>query len=65
MPLHKYTCPSCGERYDELQNYDEAEHSRITCGCGTEMKREIGTPMLDFRGQGFTRRTSNTAMWQP
>jgi len=52
MPLYEYECQACGERAELLQKVSDTSQSHCP-KCGTEMKRLISSPAIQFKGSGF------------
>ena len=52
MPLYEYQCPQCGEREEIIQRVSDPPQPRCP-KCGTEMKKLISAPAIQFKGSGF------------
>jgi len=52
MPLYEYECRACGERTEILQKVSDPTSSHCP-KCGSEMKRLISSPAIQFKGSGF------------
>ena len=49
MPLYEYKCDLCGEIKQKIQRVGSPP---LKC-CGQDMERLIGSPALQFKGEGF------------
>lgn len=52
MPLYEYECRACGERMEILQKISDSPYSHCP-KCGSEMKKLISSPAIQFKGSGF------------
>ena len=52
MPLYEYRCTQCRALEEVLQGFSDP--STPACPkCGSEMKRQISAPAIQFKGSGF------------
>ena len=40
MPLYEYHCPNCGENFDKLVRFSEADQMPVCPNCGAEDTRK-------------------------
>jgi putative FmdB family regulatory protein len=52
MPLYEYKCVTCGERVEIIQRVSDPPYSHCP-KCGGEMKKQISSPAIQFKGSGF------------
>jgi putative FmdB family regulatory protein len=52
MPLHEYSCTSCGHRFEVLQRLNAAP-LRECPQCGGALTKLVSAPALQFKGSGF------------
>ncbi len=44
MPLYEYRCPECGERFEEIRSFGQAEDGVECVACGAEgAERQISS----------------------
>jgi putative FmdB family regulatory protein len=52
LPLYEYHCPQCGHRYEKIQKFN-AEPDTACPKCGSELRRPLTAPALQFKGAGW------------
>ena len=52
MPLYEYECTNCKERVEIIQRVSDPPYSHCP-KCGSEMKKLISSPAIQFKGSGF------------
>jgi putative FmdB family regulatory protein len=52
MPIYEYQCKQCNERHEIIQRFSDAPLTRCP-KCGSEMKKLISSPAIQFKGSGF------------
>ena len=52
MPLYEYKCSTCGERVEIIQRVSDPPYDHCP-KCGGEMKKQISSPAIQFKGSGF------------
>ncbi|MEM9597512.1 MAG: FmdB family zinc ribbon protein [Acidobacteriota bacterium] len=52
MPLYEYQCQTCGDRFEELQRFNDP-HLTVCRTCGGPLKRLISAPAVQFKGDGW------------
>ena len=57
MPLYSYVCDVCGTEIEEMLKMSEGESEMIfpcdKCEEDTKHKKQLGTPAIDLRGEGW------------
>ena len=52
MPLYEYKCEKCGKRVEILQRVSDKPYTHCP-NCGGDMKKQISSPAIQFKGSGF------------
>src|ERR1043166_8370675 len=52
MPLYEYECINCKERVEIIQRISDPPYTHCP-KCGSEMKKLISSPAIQFKGSGF------------
>lgn len=52
MPLYEYKCHSCGEKFEVIQKFSDAQ-LEVHEKCGGPLERLISTSALQFKGSGW------------
>jgi len=52
MPLYEYECINCKERVEIIQRVSDPPQPHCA-KCGSEMKKLISSPAIQFKGSGF------------
>lgn len=52
MPLYQYSCLYCGK---VERTCSKEDRNKQYCECGEKLERLIATPVIQFKGEGFTK----------
>jgi putative FmdB family regulatory protein len=52
MPLYEYKCRTCDQVFEVIQKFSD-EPLKTHDGCGGELERLMGSPVLQFKGSGW------------
>ena len=53
MPTYEYKCEPCGNLVERQKSFSEFDSVENCEKCGLEMKKQIGTFGIQFKGPGF------------
>lgn len=54
MPIYSYRCSSCGNSYDAMKSFSEADEDDICPICGKTAKRHFSDPAaVIYKGSGY------------
>ncbi len=59
MPFYNYKCHNCDNEIEVFKSIKESEDSVICEKCGKEMKIQIESVPIFFKGQGFSKKRIN------
>lgn len=52
MPIYEYECPSCHNRFDKRQSFNDPAEADCP-SCGAAAKRRLQVPAILFKGSGW------------
>ena len=53
MPIYEYECRSCGAHFDVMQKLSDPIVTECGLCKGTDVRKLLGTPALQFKGSGW------------
>ena len=54
MPIYSYKCSSCGNTYDAMKSFSEADEDDVCPKCGGDAKRMFSDPAaVIYKGSGY------------
>ncbi|MCH9672648.1 MAG: zinc ribbon domain-containing protein [Gammaproteobacteria bacterium] len=53
MPIYEYECHKCGDVFEKIQKFSDAELTECECGKGGEVKKLISAAAFHLKGGGW------------